>query len=721
MAKDFKSKIRVSNANENSERGAVLLITMAIVAVFFVVMLYGIELSSILSSAGQQQYNARFVTLAALEEYYDTDCESPEDTSVCHSDRMKAALDRARDIAGYNVTLKSSRGDAASIAEVGQVTLESGRWYSTDDNSGACESINKDYPCFVPGDEDINSFNLKGQIYQPAFFMAKTATLVDALPEGSFDVNVVASVIPRHGCFLVDISGSTQRGAHLLQSNRDFAPKILRTQFAYYLKEDGNAVPDGSSHEKLWPELLAQGPRPVGVATDYRRHYFDDYELKQTLGDGDYSSSDSYAKHHPSPSKYGANRKSGRYRIDFFRDETHLGPEPLTTILSGLHEAVSLFENRAVAGDKACIIFYDNELVWTRVLNLTSEFDYLKSIVDPGQLKTPKDPIFGYKLNSERDLPLALQHNLFPALDGFTFTQMAISEALAQFKKGKDEIGSVSNFLVHIGDGLTNCSAACRQYDQDNDGKFDEERVLECYSLYWNELSEFGDIELSIGAGVSQELIDACSIADVNGDGIFQGDEWWGIFENFGCEVCTNVYYQYDKAIRELRNTADSVLHKGKIPLHAILVGEHVEPHTLDVFDADLGRCLTDEEAREREKDFTDYIYAPDKRSERGSWSDANSSFENMFKTGADPFYQANYDWYTLARMTGGFWGPIRPKHPGCVDLSSEAEISAALGGVCNDGERRKYDHKCRTPEKQIRDYMTTIMNQNPYAIVSSD
>lgn len=706
--------------DDSQEHGAVLLLTLAIVAVFFVVMLYGIELSSIVSSVGEQQYHARFVTLAALEEYYDTECTGSGES--CHEKRMEAALARAQVIAGYNVTLKGKRGDAANVKGGDKaVTLRSGRWYSTDDGSGACKSIDKEFPCFVPGSSNVNAFNLSGQVYQPAYFFAKTAALVDLIPQNAFNVDVVASVIPRHACFLVDISGSVQRTTHLLKHDRSVEPRILRTQFAYFLEEDGNSVPNNSPHELLWTQLLGEGERPAGAVTDFRRHFYDDYELKTTLGDSDYGSDPNYRKQHPDPSKYSAERKSGNYRFDFYRDETHLGPEPLTTILAGLYEAVSLLDNRAVAGDKACIIFYDNELAWTRVMNLTDNFDYLKSIVDPRQLRAPKDAEFGYKVNSLTDLPPALAHNLFPALDGYTFSQQAMAEAMSQFKEGKAGIGSVSNFIVHIGDGLSNCSMSCDRYDRDGDGKGDEQENADCRNYFEDHYGFTSKLPIGPDSGTDPGIIDVCAALDINGDQYVDYEEI-GISEDFDdCEVCDNQYFVYEQSMKELRELASNTLFKGKIPLHAILVGDHVQPHTIDVEDQETGECLTDAEAREQEKNFTHYLYDTDNGYSQKERNNAKAVFDTMFESDGDPFIQANYDWYSLARMTGGFWGPIRPVNPLCSDTSEQGAAALEQArGICVDNHRRIYDDLCRTPAKQIQDYMGAIMEQNPYAIVSS-
>lgn len=103
-------------------------------------------------------------------------------------------------------------------------------------------------------------------------------------------------------------------------------------------------------------------------------HYQDDYRYKLTLANSDYIAGGftqgphtyNYSAFHPDPTAYtikdSRRRREGErgwYLVDSYGPANNKGPEPLTSILTGLNQAGQTFSNRRVPGDQACLVFFD--------------------------------------------------------------------------------------------------------------------------------------------------------------------------------------------------------------------------------------------------------------------------------------------------------------------------------------------------------------------------
>jgi hypothetical protein len=133
-------------------------------------------------------------------------------------------------------------------------------------------------------------------------------------------------------------------------------------------------------------------------------HYASDYSLVRTLSDAEYMLDPKFADHHPSPSDMGGKYSVphfSRFRVDAYPAD--IGPEPLTSVLTGLRQLITAMKEQAVAGDKIALIFYDDHLAWPRVVKLTSDWDYLLSLTDfrsnIGAMGDPFDPSTNEILN----------------------------------------------------------------------------------------------------------------------------------------------------------------------------------------------------------------------------------------------------------------------------------------------------------------------------------
>lgn len=712
----------------SNERGAILILTAILLVAVFSLAALAIDLTAAASKAQRSRQYVKLAALAALEEY--------NDAEGTHSQKMVAAVARANEIADVNVVLGfSGNADPNTIDQNEEgAFLEAGKWfYAALESSDPCSG---DYPCFVEGADDSsppNAFRISGNLhdsYNPIF--ARAAWGKDA--SIGIKVSATASVVPRHACFLVDLSPSMVRETHQLNGQG--------SEFAFMLQSDNPGL-SASRHDSDWAELGATAPVRGSAMTVENEHYQDDYELRSTLsdanffvGEDNYGNQIDFSEHHYDPGAeplYAVNN-GFNYRVDVFRDGIYNGPEPLRTVFEGLKRAIEIFKARSVAGDKVCLIFYDQQLSWTRIVKLTDDFDYLEQFVDWDQLG---DPTLGF----ER----AMQHALFPDRSGKTDMALAVSEAMKQFAAEKDAAVPTSDFMVLIGDGLTNCRNCPdlnEDIDQNEDGDIDypdswktlfcEDDGALCSSYCQSASSSyqsfceqaFGSIPSSCPPPSAD-----CENTDLNGDGQRTRDDynkWLSDYNDAnGClsKGCNNSPVHYWYAMNELKEFVEEYVYPSLTPVHVIMVGQKAGPHTVDVpSEEDSDVCLTDSEARSLDEPLVKPLATTWDCSSGSCWGtyteDGSSSTvtDLDFRTAwNDAFYQVNKDMYDIAVMTGGIWGPIRPQGPSCSPSDSPPSCGDSEGVV--DG-RRMLDPYCRTTTQQIRDYMIKIIGQNPYTIV---
>lgn len=416
-------------------------------------------------------------------------------------------------------------------------------------------------------------------------------------------------------------------------------------------------------------------PRSLVAATsrlgsDYTRH--------KTLGDSHYDARNNsdYSSYHPDPEdpicddptspetchpEKNVRTSPFWFRVDTFRTDEepgYYGPEPLRQVFEGLHYAVTSLEERAVDGDKACFIFYDEKLSWPRIVHLiggVSGFDYLKKISDFNEFRNLEGqiiPVADDRSNitddeltdpATRGLMVTIRHQLFPLPGSNTNTQLALARALLELKLGEEGGIPSSDFIVLIGDGMGNCR-------QEN-----------------------------------------------------------------GHTQCNETQSYHKDAVNEIMATIDNNFVPKNVPVHVMAIGDHVGPHTLDLSSVPLpvdsngntigsGPCLTDEDARKANikfvRGFSDSQDTP-------AAYDANSS-EN-------PYFEVNEYLYDIARKTRGFWMPIRSD--GGSNCEPKTQCFSNNPVTAN---RVTTDPECRDLGQQITDYMSKIIDENPYLVVDT-
>lgn len=650
--------MRLPVRKTGKERGAILPLFAIMALPLLILVSVVIDVGIFFASRQQALAFTRVSALAALQEFYDTnDCLGIPCTN---QQRYDAALARAQQI-GSRQKLIGSPHSVPQIGEfydAGKARLIPGRW-STD--TGECPSSDG---CFVetadlsdPA-ESINSFRMEGKLYNSITNQFAAALL--GFPVLPIHVFTTATVVPRHACFVVDISPSITRETH---RQRPTAPDM--DEAAYLLPQHNPGI-SSTYDEAQWNWLESNYPNrpPEEIPTSSATlHFADDYRQKITFGGG-YDREElrsrvpDFDDLHPENSGIYELPDRHSYEVDVYTDANYEGPNPLTDIFSSLNQIMNLFEQRAVTGDRACLVFYNASLAWPRVVRLTNNWPYLKGYtdytvygsisddpalpsgpIDPAQAAVDPDPkdssnLFSpaFTANDYYDTQgreLAIRRGLFPTYNSFSDMYLGVTEALSQLESAFDEESVSSDFIVHFGDGLAN------------------------------------------------------------------------VYREGGSRYMGGGYDEHQKAITEFGNFM--LTHAGKtnpVPIHFILFGDDVGPHTVEHQKpgAPFGTCMSDDEFRSsRSTHPFDFVKGDD---------DPQQAYQN--RDAANPYFTANRKLYEFSVRTRGIFQPIRPPASGC----SPGERIA-----CTPGDRMLLDPFCRTPEQQIDDALMKIMGENPFTI----
>lgn len=633
--------------------GTVVFVALSLLSLFMLVSVV-IDLSLLSESKERSQSFAQLATLSAVEQYFAVD------KSLTETEKRVAATKRVNEVLATNSIIisktvekegKIENGMAPNVVLYGvdiptekDAVLEPGRWYFVE-TEGMSECGGKP-PCFVRSEttsESVNAFRLQGNFYR--YVSSSFVRFVNGSDLMPVKVSTIATVIPRHGVFMIDLSPSVVRETHLLPEGAA-SIGVKPSEFGFTLSSENPHLTGLGATDAIWAGMDDTRPE-TPVADNYDKvHYKDDYISKKLLSDNEYMLSSDHKEHHPDPianTKYASGNTNTWARVDAFRDPSYAGPEPLKTIFNGLKYAMESFDKRKVGGDKIGFMFYDDQLDWQRVVLPTSDFEYLKSLLDfdDGDLSSlssdsptiAQSDLIVYNKGLER----IIRHKLFPSGNSFTNMRMALAEGMTMLANAESELVNSSDFLTFIGDGLTNCSA----YLSPHCG---------------NDYTHYQDSMLRLGELVTSKIIDTM------------------------------------------------------VPIHVIMVGQEVGPHTVAVSLPSDGenKCLTDTEARLA---GIPYAMGGDVNGHAfPTVSAASSAFDNRDTV---PFYQTSFDMYEIARITGGVWAPIRPTsftQDACPTVSCTPTL-----------KRLTEDPLCRDYEAQIKYYIDKIISNNPYVIVDVD
>jgi len=725
---------------QRRETGAVLPLLAILSVTIIAIVAITVELVAAGTASEQAKQFARIAALAAISEYYqsleiDGECASSQDSHDC---AMQAALNRVQSLSDRNRLLGASGSPAVLTQDPGSDggLLEAGFWGTDDDSADELPTFRS---IDIDQGERPNAFRISGQFY-PEGVNLNFASRLNKLGFSGIvpRVRAVSTFVPRRGCFLIDISPSIVYETHMPWTNGGpyLDPPLdppggpdldqaFGNQFGYLLRSDHQKFnEDGSLDYELylsdfprmdmaWEELNndpGTSTRPGDAPWDPVKHYASDYRTYFILSDDLYSSlPDEVQALHPDPDPLQPGTE--RYRVPEVRwprvdsyippEDPDRGPEPMTTIINGIRQAVEQFRDRRIPGDQACLIFFDQTTPWSRVVQLTNNFQYLIDFLDysmpevaEGETFPPDDSDLKNE-NDYSDIRLianflanqggagegrirAIRHGVLPERQSFTDIREALQEAMLQLDLSEEGQIPSSQFMVIVTDGLQNC------------------RII-------NQVRE-----------------------------------------------CNNQWSHYSEGMVGLLDMLERSQGDRKIPIHVIFESGYVGPHTVDLFDndfevsneqprvADQGdNCLTDDEYR-RTYDAPNFNFVRGQgfKIEYPQDTDAAYAFSKM--SVENPFFQANKEFYRIAVATQGLWGPLRPRSEVCDSLD-EINQDGYLDPrdyrpLCGPspvppgddepvteeevGRRRMTDPYCRTKSQQMRSYLNRIIGENPFTIV---
>ncbi len=715
MAQARKRMSYFKKRAQNNSGG--ILVLLALTLPVILLMASGAYMILSYASATEQiEAAAKMSLLAAAEEYFATSCSLTEggpgqgesERDACHIYKLNAALTRANEVSDQNsqalggivigseeTNSSGARGDSfdfdAEIRsqhyfhEIPQADAPNSDAIITSCENAMGGSGEAAFPCLLQreeanNEEIANAFTISGTVRKNRVLNALSNLFGFKLASGHKSFFLKVRAIPMRMCVLVDISSSVAYTTHPENENPLHLP-------SYPLDDDGQILTEMrgapfTEFETSWDSL--DYPRGINVPNSYPiTRYKDDYGLVETYDDSltefemfqsDYPQ---YAENHTPPLgevnelleddgsssgtySYTGTSERESHLVDLYRHTaaagdgtiTYNGPEPWVSIFEGVHRASEIFKDRAVAGDKVCLILYNDRLSWKSVINLTDNFDYVRKVLDPEQIRDPDNlsevdtysgsmPIAANSgtwdktsmcdVESDGCMPLWARLGLFPMAGTFTNTGVAISEALRQFEN--DEMGTPSvDFIAHFGDGLTSC------FNKDD------------------------------GSGLS-------------------------------CDSASHAHYL--RSMHQIERMVSNGMRNNNVSFHNFLIGDHVAPHTILLQNPATDECYSDSEARKKMPPV-DYVLGQGFNSK--DMEHATAASQTAFLD--TPFYQVNYDWYNLVRITGGVWAPLRPKAPGCTP-----EDPAPTCG--SEPVRLETDPKCRNTADQVYDYLTEALESS--------
>lgn len=508
-----------------------------------------------------------------------------------------------------------------------------------------------------------------------------------------------------HKCYNTDCSSAT----NLALANQTTGLSAAQQEIANCVKNYCGNYCRAATHVPGICPIVATGdnahphdiaPPPASDSRYATTRYRDDYVKVQVLGDEDYTKSpnEEFLKYHPNPAgdnrlpgfqttKTANNKSTSKgqwYRIDM-NDAAgdYKGPEPLTSTLNGVHDAIEKFRDNRINGDRVSAIFFDTEISWPRIFLPTSDFDYILKVLnfDDGYGAFGKPSPAGEPLDdanndghldnginladtSKRGFVQAIRHQLFPGVDRFgvdiyTNTGAALALASTMLNLASASTTPSQDDIVLITDGLANCVT--------------------------------------------------------------------------GSPFCANNYIAFRVAYQNIFTTLIPNIRNRNVSINTLLVGDTVKPHTiLQTNPNNLSECLTDEVSRLLNKQgISDHPFvaggiegAPTSICGANSCStvapypgdpifSAISRYNEM--SAAKPFYDANLYAYQLSASTEGLWIPIRP--PG-IKVGTNCPPPPA----CTDTPIRvEYDPACRTRKEQVQQGIEKLVGTVPFMLVEEE
>ncbi len=352
--------------NKMSERGSIFVLAIFLITCILAVLALFIDGG--IGYIGRQQYDgaATQAALGALETYVNSDNPALDgDPPALNEYKLNLARTRAEELFAAAVGTNSmSRSMVSSGAHVLKFPWEPsggengiirhGVWHFAEPTgAGAytgCGTGASFKPCFQPLDDKAlpgNALRIESRLAGGSVlktFFAKTGLV--QIPETSVATQKGAALIPRMLFFLPDVSLSSVQYSHLSKSHNHGGPDYSG-YYAFPLKT-GEDCSGGLDPAKVVPGLQAvfaeldtnHKNRPGGENSPAfaDRFYKSDYECIEVdsgFADCDYA----------------------RFYVDTF---THRLPQPLTSILAGMHTSLEKLRLRGTLSDRVGMLAFDS-------------------------------------------------------------------------------------------------------------------------------------------------------------------------------------------------------------------------------------------------------------------------------------------------------------------------------------------------------------------------
>ncbi len=687
----------------HEESGAILVfLAIALLAIVGLLAL-AIDSGRLASSDSEQTRTAEATAMAALQAF--------REASGSYDARLAVAIARAEEVAGLSANALMGRpgesqvsgGELASNA-AGEVKAGT---YFFREPAETCASFN-------PANNDANGCPCSGSVSNAPCLRERLASDTEATgfevtlqtrtgsPIGNFCGSVIgqkdislsnrgrAAMVPRNGVFAVDLSSSVCGDTHI-DPNRAgpgggsyCAYRVLGTdppnpsvqnppcgvgappldnpclvnglcRFQDSPREDIDETVSGyqaapNDLQRLSWESLGdvRGANPTVPTV----HYKDDFRCYQldTNGDG----------------------IDETYLIDAFRDPLagYLGPEPLTSILSGINVAAQIVDDEAIAGDKIAVFGFDKRSdipqreigeSYPPASGTKPGNANLQRILDMTDVTNP----------SSFDLRIA-NHFFFPRPGAHTDLPEAVMKGSAVLRD-LSNFSTAQNYVAMFTDGLNTChhngpspnwweflrntSPVSLQNDNCRIGPDPDPGINFC-SWQWSANKSWNNHD--------NGMREAASL--VSGDHPFDDNGHLGRMQDLGYPTYVNL----------------------GITFHVAAFGDLSQPHTILRRASSGSGCMDDRSARREGKDFVQPMRGP------SGWPYPYTTNRLCYETtyGDGPAFgnlrcqytgHMDYLYNYMVVPTGGYFVPVRPPCD-IADVRNSGLIPGFTSGQCTAG-----------------------------------